>query len=455
LRAAEHQQASNLAQSTEVIPTSLQAATSPDTSVAEYDSQAPAFAGTQELSVDMLVDQVLTRSPTLAQMIAAWQAASARIAQVTSLEDPFFGVTVAPASIGSSEVEFGYRLELSQKLPWPGKLGLRGASASAEAGAVGNEVKEARLQLIEAARLAFYDYYFVCRALAVNEAGLELLTTIRKAVEGRFKAGLADAQEIYQVDVEIGRQRERQLLLDRLRRVAVARLNTLMHLAPDLPLPPPPKDITIGSVPADASALRATALARRPDLTVVRNRIAAEEAALALAHREYYPDFDVMAAYDTIMGNGPTRDLAAQVAVRANLPVRKARRLAAVSEAESKLGQRRAELGRLTDQANYEVQQAYEQVREADRAVQLYEKEILPAASNNVRAAQAAYVPGKIPLIAVIESQRNFINLQDRYYEMKADCFRRLATLERAVGGSLNPNPPAEATPRPETGLPR
>jgi outer membrane protein TolC len=121
--------------------------------------------------------------------------------------------------------------------------------------------------------------------------------------------------------------------------------------------------------------------------------------------------------------------------------VRKARRLAAVSEAESRLAQRRAELARLTDQANYEVQQAYEQVREAERVVRLYEKEILPAARNNVRAAQAAYVPGKIPLLALIEAQRNSVNLQDRYYEAVADYFRRLATLERATGGSLSLTP--------------
>jgi outer membrane protein TolC len=86
-----------------------------------------------------------------------------------------------------------------------------------------------------------------------------------------------------------------------------------------------------------------------------------------------------------------------------------------------------------------DVQQAHEQVREAEHVVRLYEKEVLPAARNNVRAAQAAYVPGKIPLIALIEAQRNSVNLQDRYYEAVADYFRRLATLERAAGGSLSP----------------
>jgi outer membrane protein TolC len=430
--------AGNRAESPGVVAASPQAPTSPALPGPAAEAGGPVFPDAAELSVDPLVEQVLARNPTLPQMVAAWQAASARIPQVTSLEDPFFGATVAPASIGSSEVEFGYRLELAQKLPWPGKLGLRGANASAEASAAGNEVEDTRLQLIEAARMAFYDYYLVYRALAVNEEGLKLLSAIRKAVEARFKPGLADTQEIYQVDVEIGRERERRLYLERLRQVAIARLNTLMHLPPDLPLPPPPKELRLGPALPEAAALRAAALSRRPDLLALRNRIAAEEASLGLARREYYPDFDVMAAYDTIMGNGPTRELAPQLAMRVNLPVRTTRRAAAVSEGQSRVAQRHAELARMADQASYEVQQAYEQVREAERVVRLYEKEVLPAARNNVRAAQAAYVPGKIPLIALIEAQRNSVNLQDRYYEAVADYYRRLAMMERATGGSLS-----------------
>jgi outer membrane protein TolC len=427
-----------LAADSVVVRASLQIQSTTASGEPAVGTTGPAFPNASELSVENLVEQVLARNPTLPQMVAAWQAALAKIPQVTSLEDPFFGTTVAPASIGSNQVDFGYRLEISQKFPWPGKLGLRGANAAAEANAAGNDIDDMRLQLTEAARMAFYDYYLVYRASAVNQEGLELLAAIRKAVEARFKPGLADTQEIYQVDVEIGRQRERKLLLERLRQVAVARLNTLMHLSPDLPLPPPPKEVSVAGELPKAAALRAAALVRRPDLLAVTNRIAAEEASLGLANREYYPDFDVMAAYDTIMGNGPSRDLAPQLAVRVNLPVRCTRRFAAVSEAQARIAQRRAELARLTDQVNYDVQQAYEQVREAERVVRLYEKEVLPAARNNVRAAQAAYVPGKIPLIALIEAQRNSVNLQDRYHEVVADYFRRLATLERAAGGSLS-----------------
>src|SRR5262249_13886436 len=82
------------------------------------------FTGQAELNVEALIEQVLARNPSLSQMIAAWQAASARYPQVTSLEDPMFAATVGPGTIAPDEpgVEFAYRLEVSQKLPFPGKL---------------------------------------------------------------------------------------------------------------------------------------------------------------------------------------------------------------------------------------------------------------------------------------------------------------------------------------------
>src|SRR5262249_32328559 len=123
--------------------------------------------------------------------------------------------------------------------------------------------------------------------------------------------------------------------------------------------------------------------------------------------------------------------------VKFNLPVRLGRRHAAVAEAQAKIAQRRAELDRLTNQVNFEVQQAYEQVRESARAVRLYRSEILPAARKNWRNAQDEYKVGKIPFLSLTEAQRNVIGLQDRYYEAVADYFRRRATLERVIGGPL------------------
>ncbi|MBI3821321.1 MAG: TolC family protein [Planctomycetes bacterium] len=184
-------------------------------------------------------------------------------------------------------------------------------------------------------------------------------------------------------------------------------------------------------------SLRSNALAQRPDLKALENRVKAEENALLLALRDFYPDAEVTAAYDSIMGNGPARDLAFQVGVRINLPVRMGRRNGAVAEARAKIAQRRAELDGRVNQVQFQVQEAYEQLVESERILVLYDKTILPAARENVNAAQSAYTTGKTPFLSLIEAQRNLVSLRDRNYEATADYFRRVANLERAIGGPL------------------
>lgn len=401
-------------------------------------SQENVIVRSSVLTVDELVQQVLARNPSVAQMTAAWQAASARYPQVTSLDDPVVSGTVGPASVGSNEVDFAYRVEVSQKLPFPGKRGLKGSASLAEAAAAENDVEATRLQLIEGAKSAFYEYFRVDRALEVSEENLKRLREARQNAETRFKNLQAPQQDILQADVEIGRQQERELTLRRMREVAVARLNTLMHLPPDNELPPPPAQLAHGDALPDAPALRAFALSRRPDLQALAARIDAEQAMLELAYKEYCPDFEVMAAYDAFW-QSPEKDLRPQLAVRMNVPVRKSRREGAIAEAQARVAQRVAERDRLQDEVNYQVQEALAQVRESEGAIRLYDKTILPAAEANVKEARTAYATAKIPFVSLVEAQRTLVNLRERYYETVADYHRRRATLERGVGGEFTP----------------
>src|SRR5579875_3707111 len=394
------------------------------------------FAGQEELPLDTLVQAVLARNPTLAQMIATWKAVQARYPQVTSLDDPVLDTTLAPAGLGTTgDASNGYRIAAWQRLPWRGKLTLRGENVQAQARAAANDVDDARLQLIESVKIAFYDYYRVARAIEVNEENLRLLRKFRRDAEFNYTHGLSPQQDILQADVEIGRQQKRSYTLERLRLVAIARINTLLNRDPDVPLPPPPKKIAIIAVLPGSAQLRAAALARRPDLRALANRIQAEEAALALAYKEYYPDFDLMAAYDAFWVEPGLRP---QLALRMNLPVRLARRRAAVWEAKAKIAERRAELDRQVNQMNYEINQAYAEVMENKRAGRLYEQEVVPKAELNVKAAESAYQNGRIPFLTLVEAERAVIRLKDDYYQFVAEYYRHLATLERAAGGALN-----------------
>lgn len=404
--------------------------------------EASPFDGRSSVTAEDVIQQVLARNPSLAQMSAAIQAAAARFPQVTSFDDPVLTAWMAPGTINDRPPDYFYsqRVEISQKVPFAGKRALRGESAKAQIVAASGDLEDTKLELVEAARLAIADYYLAERGLEVNAEGLRLLREFQQNAEARYKTGQAPQQDILQAGVELGRQEEQRLAWERARTVAVARLNTLMNRPPDGPIPPPAGPAGTAAMPADAKALRDLALSRRPDLQALAARIAADRAALGLAEREYYPDVEFMAAYDSFWNMAQQQG---QIGLRFNLPVQLKRRAGAVAEAEALLAQRQAQLSKQSNQVAFEVEQALARVRESERAVKLYQDRILPAARENVKSAQAAYVTGKVPFLSLIEAERSLIGLLDRYYEAVAESVRRWAALERVVGGP----PAAAATP--------
>jgi outer membrane protein TolC len=398
---------------------------------------APANFG-NELSAEAAIKAVLERNPGIDEMRAAAEAAAARYQQVTSLDDPGFSFNTAPGSAWSANTAYAARVEFSQKFLYPGKRNLKGQIATAEAEAASQDVDDLRLSLIAATKSAVADYFLAEKGHQVAMENQKLLREFRQNAETRYKNGVGQQQDMLQADVELARIEERLVAVRRIKQVAIARLNTLMHASPDHPLPPP-AEIHLDAELPEAPALRALAARSRPDFKAASDRLTAEESALALAQKEYKPDFELMTAYDGFWQGQNGRPLQWQIGARMNLPVRYARRTGAVMEAQAKVVQRRAEVAKLADRINYEVQESWEQVREAEEVVRLYAGKILPAAEANVKEAQSGYVAGRVQFLNLVEAQRNRIGLRNRYYEATAESLRRRAALERVVGKPLTP----------------
>src|SRR5262249_2002213 len=79
------------------------------------------FGGGEALERGELVRQVLARNPSLAAAHFAWRAALERYPQVSALDDPALGYSIAPRTLHSSDFDPTQRFELSQRLPFPGK----------------------------------------------------------------------------------------------------------------------------------------------------------------------------------------------------------------------------------------------------------------------------------------------------------------------------------------------
>ena len=401
------------------------------------DDPCDPFDGQAELSVEQLVAEVQARNPSLQAASAAWRAATERYPQVVSLDDPMFTYMITPTNGLGTDSGGGWMVEASQKLPWAGKRTLRGNAASAEADAMKGDIGDVRLRLAEAARTAFYDYYLARREMDVNASTRRLLTQFREIAWNKYQVNQTTQQDAIQADVELATLESRQTELIRDEKIAVARINTLLHREADHPLPPPPAETPpLDSLPS-ADTLQQTAAESRPDLFAAQARVRAEEANLALACREYYPDVSVVAKYDGFM----PEQMRPAVGMELNVPLQNGRRSAAVREASERLLQRRAEFQERLDQVRFEVQSALDRATQSRRVIRLYEEKILPATQRSVDSAVANYTSGKLDFLRLLDAERQVYVQREMYYQAIAEYHRRLAELDRALGEPLRANP--------------
>jgi outer membrane protein TolC len=388
----------------------------------------------QPLDVDALVAEVLAVNPDVRSAAAAWRAAAQRYPQEVSLDDPMFGYMLGPGSWGSDEVDDAYTLEASQKLPWPGKRQLRGDIARAQANAAYFEVGEERLRVAQATRTAYYQYFLAHRQLAVLRESTGLLQDFREIARSRYESATVEQQDVLLADLELAELQRRQLELARQEQVARARINTLLLSAPNVPLPPPPAELPVAAPLPPSDEVQALAISQRPELAAQQARIRAERYSAALACKEFYPDFEVVSRYDAFWQEEPLRPM---VGMNLNVPIYKQKRWAAVSEARARVASEQAALESQINELMYEVERAYRQVEESRQMLEVFQSSLLPTARHSVDAARASYLAGRLDFLRLIESQRQLLELQDRYYEASAAYQERLAELERVVGSTV------------------
>jgi outer membrane protein, heavy metal efflux system len=404
------------------------------------------FAGEKELNAKALVAEVLRRNPTLEAMAAAWQAAVARYPQAVSLEDPMLSLAMGPGTFGDPNHDVAWMIEGSQKIPWHGKREARGQEAQAEAAAARAELDAAALKLVESTKLALADYYLAARGLALNSEALSIMGSFREDADARYRANMVTQLDILQADLELNELRRRRFELERMNRVAIARINTLLHRPPDAHLPAAPSHLPEATAVAPLDVTQSLAMARRPDLRAAGAQVQTEQAKVELAELDYNPDLDIVARYDAFWQKAD-RNLAPMVGVNLNVPLDNARRRAAIREAQWRLDQRRAEYQAKVDEIRGDLTADYQQLDESRRAVELLSQKAVPIAEDNLTSARGNYTAGKLDFLRLLESERQTIMLQEKKEQATADSYRALATYEHAAGGLLPQSPAAEVIP--------
>ncbi len=407
------------------------------------------FAGRDELPLDELVAAVKARNPSLQAALAAWNAAANKYPQAIALDDPMFQSMYAPATwSGTSDVQGSYYFGIAQKIPWSGKRELRGNQANWEAVAASFDAGEVQLRLTEAARMAYFDYYLNQRELELSASSRESLSRFRDVARSKYEANQVSQQDVLQADVELAQFEQRQIELNQEQIIAIARINTLLHRPPDHPLPAPPQKLPVAEGLPAVGELRELAVGNRPELQALAARVQSEQSAAALACKEYYPDFEVMGRYDRFWTDAVQQP---QIGLNMNLPLNQSKRHAAVQEALWRVHKMQADYDLAADTIRGEVQSAYARVHGSRRKIEVFESKILPAARDNLRAAQSGYEAGTVDFLRLIEAQRQLLDLREKSQMAVTDFHRRAAELSRAVGQDvLGQDHPASAPPAAE-----
>jgi outer membrane protein TolC len=426
---AAHQQPEPAAKPPETLPSpSDRTGLPPASTVSDYGGLV---VEGEELTLPQLVAEVEARNPSLQAMVAAWQAAAEKYPQAVALDDPMFMAMLAPAALGADDVAGGQQLQVTQRFPWPGKRRARGQLAQSEADAAYHDAEDARVQLALMTQMAFYDYYLVRKLARLNADNVQILTQFRETARVQYQTGKVTQQDVLQADVELAELERRSLELKRMERVAIARVNTLLRRQPDAPLPAPAA-LPEPTPAEEPSLLIGEAISQRQDLAALAHRIEAEQASLELAYKQYYPDVDVIGAYNAMM---PEKEMWGQVGVGLNIPLYRRKRHAAVSEAEFRVSQRVAEYEQKQLDIQYEVQAAFERLEETRQTVELYRQKLIPTAQLNVEATRANYENAKATFLDLAVAQRQLIELREKEQEAAVSYHQRLAELRRAMGG--------------------
>ena len=199
--------------------------------------------GAPPFALSGFVRAVLAAHPDLDAARQGVRAALARVRQAGILADPSIELAAAPLSIGSAQAPFGFEASVSQTLPWFGKRALDRSTRGAEADAVERESRSLEIELGVAAVTLYGRWFVAARSLEINAAHVELVHALHAAALARVGSGRGSTLDALEAEAELIRLEHDSVGLAAERDVTLARMNELLHRAPEQPLPPAPNEL--------------------------------------------------------------------------------------------------------------------------------------------------------------------------------------------------------------------
>jgi cobalt-zinc-cadmium efflux system outer membrane protein len=384
-----------------------------------------------------LIQEALARNPELVAARKQWEAATNRIAQARSLDHPIQSVHLwnIPQPFKATQADntiFG----LSQNLPFPGKLALKGDVASRSAEMTEQSVRAKERELVARLKQAYYDLFLAQKAVQIHHEQVDLLRQFVAIANAKFRGGMGSQADVLKAQVELSLLLQHLPVLEQRRKTGEAMLNTLLDRDPASPLDMAQEPAQL-PVEESVDHLHRLALNDRPELKAAELDVQRSEQSRALAKRQYYPDFNV--AFQRFQNYQANDGFGAYVAM--SIPFAfwtKPKYDAGVQEAEAAVSVAQAQQHTLENMTRFQINDLLAKLRATDQVATLYRTTILPQAEQSLESARVGYRAGKGGFLDLIDTQRAWRGFQLEYFKALVDRQHRLAELEQVVGVTLD-----------------
>lgn len=386
-----------------------------------------------------LVEEALRSNPFIQAAQKKWAASTKRPSQVASLPNPEVsfgsmssGNLLPYSTIGSGPLSWASFM-FKQKIPWPGKLSLKGDIAKTEAAQKAQVYQAATFQIIRQLKTAYFELTYFDQATSILNRYRDLLQRLSRIAEAKYTVGEGLQADVLRSQVEISLIVERLELLGRQRERAQARINTLLNRSPDLVLPQlvPVEDTSV-ELPFSLERLYLTAREQNPEIEAERLEIQKASLQLDLSKKKFFPDLNLSTTY--MLRGGPFDNMY-EYRLGLEIPLyfwRKER--FGVEEKVEEIERSKHSYQSKLQQVTFNIKDAYIGARTAQSLIRLYRQGIIPQATASLDSALSAYEVGNIDFLNLIDNALTVLNYELRYHEETSDYFQNLVRLEESLG---------------------
>ncbi len=394
----------------------------------------------QDIRLENFIEDALQNNQNLKSAEKKFLVQKHQPGQVSALPDPVLGFTrwVQPVEtrVGPQQNIFS----LAQKIPFPGKLGLKKDIALQEVEINRLDYEIARSDLVFDIKTNWYDLFLTDRSIDILDDYRLLLKDFVNAAVSKYATGQGIQAQVLKAQVEYSSIRVRLHALDRQRSSLVARLNEARYKSADTEIEKVTMiDTSLGNI-SQYNPLE-MALKNRHEIKSAQLEKDKANFQKNLAGKNYLPDFTIQANYITVQDKNSLASDAGtdawSIMVGVNLPLWQAPRNEAVAQAQQQIIMEEARLEDIKIKIVNEIHNLVFHEQSTLETLKLYKNELLPQAENSLESAFSAYRSGKFSFLDLLDTQRMLLQLRLSYVKEQVQYRKIIAAFERE-SGSLN-----------------